>query len=431
MLNIEAVKEGGAAQRSGLRENDALVSIDGNPVRDVIDFMYHTDSDSVAARARREAECFDVRLKRDEDGVFGLRFEPLKPLTCSNRCIFCFIDQLPGDMRKTLYVKDEDYRLSFLHGSFITMSNLGPAAMSRIAEQSLSPLYVSVHTTNSSLRARMLGVSKGADVLPKLRALKEAGVSVHAQVVLCPGINDGRELDKTVSELAELFPAVKSLAVVPVGLTKFRHGLPAIEAVDAEAGARLLASVSGWQRDFLRRVGSRFVFAADEFYLLADAAIPSEEEYEDFAQMENGVGLLRLFLERVDSLKERIRRGTGGRPAAVLTGKLTEAIWEEALGDGRERVIGVTNDFLGRSITVSGLLTGRDLLAAMRSLGPDEVAVIPESCLNHDGLFLDDMCPGELEKLSGHAVVVEGTGDKEVDSDYCGSAKRGEVHAFQ
>ncbi len=431
MLNIEAVKEGSPAHRSGLRTHDALVSVDGNPVRDVIDFMYHTDSASVAVRARRKSEVFDVRLKRDDKGVFGLRFEPLKPLTCSNKCVFCFIDQLPPGMRKTLYVKDEDYRLSFLHGNFITMSNLGPAVLRRIAEQRLSPLYVSVHTTDSSLRARMLGVRKGADVLSKLKFLKDAGICVHAQVVLCPGINDGRQLDKTVSELAELFPGVRSVALVPVGLTRFRSGLPRLEAVDAEAGAEVLESVNGWQKVFLKRVGSRFVFAADEFYLLTGSTIPPEEEYESFPQLENGVGLLRLFLEQLDSLKRRIRRRTRGRPAAVLTGRLMEKTWREALTDGRERAVGVTNDFLGPSITVSGLMTGKDVLAVTKSLRPGEVVVLPDSCLNNDGLLLDGMRPEELERLSGHEVIVEGTGDTEFDSDYCGSPKRGEVHAFQ
>jgi len=431
MLKIEAVKEGGPAEQAGLRKNDRLVSVEGDPVRDVIDFMYHTDSETVVARARRDSALFEVRLKRDESGVFGLRFEPLKPLTCSNRCIFCFIDQLPGGMRKTLYVKDEDYRLSFLHGNFITMSNLGRSALKRIVEQSLSPLYVSVHTTNPSLRARMLGVPKGAEVLTKLRLLKEGGISVHAQVVLCPDINDGAELERTVADLAGLFPAVSSLAVVPVGLTKFRRGLTALRPVGADASAQLLDSVYGWQRDFLRRIGSRFVFAADEFYLLTGSAIPSDEEYEGYPQLENGVGLVRLLLEQVASVKNRIRRRSEGRPVAVLTGRLAEPVWTEVLSGGGERAVGVTNGFLGESITVSGLLTGRDLLAAIGLLRPDEIAVIPDSCLNDDGLFLDGMCPDELQELSGHEVMVEGIGDREVGCDDSGSTKRGEVHAFQ
>jgi putative radical SAM enzyme (TIGR03279 family) len=431
MLKIEQVKEGGSAEKAGLKRHDALVSIYGNPIRDVIDFMYHSDGETLRGRVKRDKELFDVSLKRDGDGEFGLRLETLKPLTCSNKCVFCFIDQLPGGMRETLYVKDEDYRLSFLHGNFITMTNLGPAVLKRIVEQNLSPLYVSVHTTDPSLRARMLGVRSGGDVLSKLQALKNGGVRVHAQIVLCPSINDGGVLEKTVSDLAELFPSVATVAIVPVGLTKFRSGLPTLQSVDRAGAERVLESVDEWQRGSLERTGSRFVFAADEFYILAGEGIPSEEEYEGYPQLENGVGLVRLFLEQVDSLKRRISRRSGGRPVVVLTGRMAEPVLAGTLSCDGVRVLGVTNGFLGETVTVSGLLTGKDLSARMEDLRLDEIAVLPENCINHEGLFLDGSSPGELEKSTGRTIILEGLGDSEIDSSDSWSAKRGKVHAFQ
>ncbi|MCX5799878.1 MAG: DUF512 domain-containing protein [Candidatus Eisenbacteria bacterium] len=431
MLRIEAVKEGSQAEGSGLKRGDVIVGLGSNPVRDIIDFVFHSQRDDVRATARRGAGEFRVRLRRDGSGVFGLRFEPLKPITCSNKCLFCFVDQLPPGLRETLYVKDEDYRLSFLHGSFVTMTNLGPSAIRRIITQRLSPLYVSVHATNPSVRARLLGGARGADVLPKLRALTEGGIQVHAQVVLCPGINDGTEIERTVTELKELSPGLRTVAVVPVGLSRFRKRLPSLKAMDRRCSDELLERITGWQRGFVAEMGTRFVFAADEFYLLSDATVPGVREYEGFPQLENGVGLVRLLLENSSSLKRRLRVKARGRPVAILTGKLAEPVCTSVLGDGETRTVGIENRFFGRSITVSGLLTGRDILRAMRSLEPEEVAAISGSCLNEEGLFLDGFRPDRLEELSGHKLILEGIADAKPSRSDSGTAKRREVYAFQ
>jgi putative radical SAM enzyme (TIGR03279 family) len=431
MLKIEAVKEGSSAEESGLKRGDFIVSIESGPVRDIIDFLYHGQGDDIRGTARRATKAFPVRLRRNGSGLFGLRFESLKPITCSNKCVFCFVDQLPQGLRDTLYVKDEDYRLSFLHGNFITMTNLGSSAIERIARQRLSPLYVSVHATNPSVRARLLGNPKAASVLTKLRALKEGRVEVHAQVVLCPGINDGAELERTVRDLAELSPSVRSLAVVPVGLTRFRKGLPFLKRVDRSCSDQVLDNVNKWQKGFVAKAGTRFVFAADEFYLLSRATIPGVREYEGFPQLENGVGLVRFLLESRTSLKRRLRAKARGKPLVIFTGKLAEPLCAGALSEDGIRIVGIQNRLFGESINVSGLLTGRDILDAMQHLRREEVAVVSRSCLNEEGLFLDGLCPARLEELSGHKLIVEGIADAKRGRGDSGTPKRGEVHAFQ
>lgn len=431
MLRIGAVKEGSSAEESGLKKGDVVVSVGSSPVKDVIDFVYHSQGDDVRAVARRGAKELRIRLERNGSGLFGLRFEPLEPITCSNKCLFCFVDQLPRGLRETLYVKDEDYRLSFLHGNFVTMTNLGSSVIARIIRQRLSPLYVSVHATSPSVRARLLGNSRGASVLPKLRTLKEGRIQVHAQVVLCPGINDRTELERTVRDLAELSPGVRSVAIVPVGLTRFRKGLPSLKPVDCRCSDQVLDDISKWQKVFVAKLGTRFVFAADEFYLLSGATVPGVQEYEGFPQLENGVGLVRLFIENASSLKRRLRARAGGRPLAILTGKLAEPVCTSALSDDGIRIIGIRNRFFGKSVTVSGLLTGRDILNGMRGLAPGEIAVVGRNCLNEDGLFLDGFCPDRLEELSGHKLIVEGIADARPSRSDSGTAKRGEIHAFQ
>jgi putative radical SAM enzyme (TIGR03279 family) len=431
MLRIEAVKEGSPAEESGLKKGDVVVSIESGPVRDIIDFLYHSQGDDVRGTARRAARDFSVRLRRNGSGLFGLKFEPLEPITCSNKCVFCFIDQLPEGLRETLYVKDEDYRLSFLHGNFITMTNLGSSAIERIARQRLSPLYVSVHATNPSVRARLLGNPGGAGVLSKLRALKENRIEVHAQIVLCPGINDGAELERTVGDLSGLFPSVRSLAIVPVGLTRFRKTLPFLKPVERGCSDHVLDSVNKWQKTFVARLGTRLVFGADEFYLLSGATIPGVREYEGFPQMENGVGLVRFLLENRVSLMRRLRAKARGKPLVIFTGKLAESMCTSALSEDGIRIAGIENRFFGKSITVSGLLTGRDILCAMRHLKPEEVAVVSRSCLNEDGVFLDGLRPARLEEQSGHKLIVEGIADAKRGRSDSGTAKRGEIHAFQ
>jgi len=431
MLRIEAVKEEGPARESGLRKGDAIVSVGSRPVRDVIDFFYHSHERNVKVVARRGTREFSARLNRDASGIFGLRFAPFRPFICSNKCVFCFVDQLPPGLRRTLYVKDEDYRLSFLQGSFITMTNLGASSIERIVRQRLSPLYVSVHATNPGVRGRMLGIRAGAEIIPKLEALKKGRIRVHAQIVLCPGVNDEAELERTVEELSALHPCVQSVAIVPVGLTRFRKGLLPLKPVDGPLSHAILGKLEKWQRTFLEKHGTRFVFAADEFYQLAGIECPAARKYEGFPQLENGVGMVRVFEQQARRLKMRLKAKAKGKPIAVLTGRLSEKVCSGRLADRGIKVIGIENEFFGRSITVTGLLTGRDILRALRRLPPGEVAVVSETCVNEDGLFLDGFTPERLEELSNHKLIIEGIGDAECGRGNNGTAKRRKVHAFQ
>jgi len=431
MLRIQAVKQDSPAERAGLRRGDVVLSVGPDLVRDVIDFMFHSSADSIELRGKRQSGAFSVRVRRNGSGTFGIDFEPMKPRTCPNKCVFCFVDQLPPGLRASLYVKDEDYRFSFLHGNYITMTNLRHSDLDRIIRQRLSPLYVSVHSTDPDVRARMLGLRGSTDILPRLEALKRGGIHVHAQVVLCPGLNDGTHLAKTVRDLADLFPCVRSVAVVPVGLTGHRRGLPRVRRVARRDAVRVLESLDAWQTEFRKRLGTRFVFAADEMYLLAGRDVPEVAEYEGFPQSENGVGLVRTLFCQAGRLRARIRRRARGRRAAVLTGKLAEPVVKQALAGEGVRVLGVRNRLMGGPVTVVGLLGGRDLLRAMKRLGAEEVAVVSEECLNRDGLFLDGMTLEELERTSGHKVIVEGLRHGKPRRSDSGPAERGEVHAFQ
>jgi len=436
MLKIDAVKEGSPAEKAGLRQGDVLVSIGAQPVRDAIDFLYHAGRESLRATAKRGEGLFSVRLKRSGEGEFGLRFEPIRPTSCSNKCVFCFIDQLPKGLRKSLYVKDEDYRFSFLYGNFITMTGLRRPELERIVRQRLSPLYVSVHSTDPRLRAAMLGIprkfaERRADVMSKLKILEEGRVRVHAQVVLCPGLNDGKHLEKTLGDLWSLYGCVSSVAIVPVGLTRHRRGLPELKPVRRRDAERVLELVGAWQAKCLRRAGTRFVFAADELYLLSGASVPGAREYEEFSQVENGVGLVRLFLDESASIKQSIKRRVGKSPACVLTGKLAEPVCRGVLAGEGIRVLAVPNRLLGQGVSVAALMSGRDVLRVVRGLKAGEAAIIPATCLNEDGVFLDGTTPSEIEEASGRRVVIERTGYGKPGRGYSGQTKRGEVHAFQ
>jgi len=331
---------------------------------------------------------------------------------CRNHCLFCFYDQLPGGrcaaggLRDSLYVRYDDFRLSFLHGNFVTLTNLAEEDFARICEQRLSPLYVSVHATEVALRRRMLGNRGAPDVLAQMRRLGRCSIVMHTQVVLCPGINDGAALARTVTDLAPLHPAVASVAIVPVGLTKHRAGLPKLRAVTPASARRLLRQVREWQRDFRKRLGSRFVFAADEFYLLAREPFPPAAEYEGFPQRENGVGLARLFL---DELGRADFRRAAGQAVMLVTGVAARELIEAMAARMREHEVGaevvaIRNRLLGARITVAGLLAGRDIAAGLADRELGDAVAVPAAALR-DGALLDDMTMEELARRLGKRVI--------------------------
>jgi len=417
---VARVAARGAAERAGLRAGDRILAINGEPLRDVIDFHFHAGEERLRLGVEREGRAHTLHLVRRPAGL-GLELEPPRPAeiaTCANKCVFCFIHQLPKGMRKSLYVKDDDFRLSFLHGNYITLTDLEEAELERIEAQRLSPLYVSVHATDPDLRHALLGQPRvRRELLPVMERLAKAGIAMHAQIVLCPGRNDGAQLERTVHELARLHPAVPTVAVVPVGLTRHRERLPDLRAVTLEEAAVLVRTIEEWQGAFQVSLGTRFVWAADELYLKSGLPLPPARAYEGFAVAEDGIGLVRRF---EDAFARAIARPPAplGRPrrVTVVTGQMF-APRMRALLD-RVRVDGLTvslapiaNDFFGRGIGVAGLLTGRDIQIQLAQaacgtgeLG-DEVLLPAVTLRDGAGVFLDDLTPADLSTALGVPVT--------------------------
>lgn len=428
---IAAVVPGGLGAELGLEPGDRLLAIDGEPVRDWVDYRFRVAGEAVEIRVRKAGgEEWLLDVEKDYDDDLGLRFEDdlfdgLK--RCHNACVFCFLHQMPKGLRPSLYLPDDDYRLSFLHGNFITLTNLREEDLRRIEAQRLSPLYVSVHATRPEVRRRLMSNRRAARVMEDLRRLAAAGIALHCQLVLCPGINDGAELDRSIADLAGLGEAVRSIAAVPVGLTRHREGLaPLRPFTPAEAGA-VIAQVRGWRERLRGRFGRGIVHASDEFYVLAGREVPPAGDYDGFPQLENGVGLLRLFLDEFrEALSARRARGARGRAASgrgalprrltVVTGRSAAPTLERLAREGgfgeRARVFPVDNDFFGHTVTVAGLLTGGDIIAhlrAARDRGEDlgEAVLLPQVLVRDgDGRLLDDRTPEEIARAVGLPVRI-------------------------
>jgi len=419
MLIIESVRPESAAARAGLCPGDRIVTLNGEPVRDLLDFHFHIDDEPrVKLEVLRGVLTERREVRRNGEPDLGLTFAPLKTRLCGNQCVFCFVDQMPAGMRRTLYVKDEDYRLSFLHGNFVTLTNMKEWELRRIVDQRLSPLYISVHSTTAETRRRLMRPRVDRDILPILRFLGENGITMHTQIVLCPGYNDGADLDRTITDLAAFHPDVASLAIVPLGMTEHREGLTELDPVTPALARRVLDQVVAYQREFRRRLGSTFVHLADEWYRLLGREVPPASHYDGFPQIENGIGMTRDFLGRLSRTRRLFRpeilRGLDpSRRARVtlVTGELFRPILEAAVSRKLERtaepvelsVVGVANRFFGSGVTVAGLLVGKDIAEALESTRADLV-LIPPATLNTDGLFLDDMSLAELERRVGAPV---------------------------
>ncbi len=415
---ITRVAAGSIAAELELEPGDKLVAVDDNPVTDIIDLSFALAAESLellVEKANGDQLVAEIDKEYDED--LGLEFESAVfdgVRQCANRCLFCFVDQMPPGLRPSLYVKDDDYRLSFLYGNFITLTNLTAADQKRIRRLHLSPLYVSVHATDPKLRVAMLGNERAANLMRQLEQLAGDGVEMHTQVVLCPGWNDGPALAKTFADLWSLRPSVASLAIVPVGITRYRSGCPALETFSPHAAAALIETVAGWQQACRRETGSSFVYLADEFYLEADRPIPEYETYDEFPQLENGVGIVRAFLQEwADSniaakgYSEPLRLDVvcGTSAAKILTPLLTAlAIPNLTVG-----VIPVENRFFGFSVTVTGLLTGQDIIAALTGPGGGsrDGVILPGVALRKgETVFLDGVSVDEVAAATGRATRV-------------------------
>jgi putative radical SAM enzyme (TIGR03279 family) len=413
-IRIDSVTSGSIADQLEVESGDHLLAVNGHPLRDLIDFSYFAASEEelLLEIEKPDGELWELEIERHAGEPLGLIFSAPVPARCANNCLFCFVHQLPKGLRKPLYVKDEDYRLSFLNGNYVTLANLKTSALNRIIEQRLSPLYISVHATNPELRERLLGKSGIPGILGQLQMLAEARIVMHTQVVLCPGLNDGEELQRTVTELAALYPAVQSLAVVPLGLTAHRRKLPRLAPVDAEY-AREFISIWQPRAEALRRKLRRpFLFLADEFFLKAGLPFPPLKEYGDFPQIENGVGMVPLFLRDAARLLGRVRP-IGAFRATVVTGSSTSGFVGDFLAKLAERSgvdvvpLVVENTLFGPGITVSGLLAGNDIAAALAGYDIGSCLLVPDVMLKEgEGVFLDDVSLVELERRIGRPVIV-------------------------
>jgi putative radical SAM enzyme (TIGR03279 family) len=411
---VSAVAARGPAQRGGLRPGDRIVAINGQAVRDVIDFHFNAGEARLNCAVERDGGRASVVVdRRGADlGLELLAPTPSEISTCANKCVFCFIHQLPRGMRKSLYVKDDDYRLSFLHGNYITLTDLEESELKRIETQRLSPLYVSVHATDPELRHRLLGEPRvKRDLLPIMARLGRAGIRMHAQIVLCPGWNDGPQLERSILELSALHPAVATTAVVPVGLTAHRERLPDLRTLAADEARALVGTIGRWQAGLRARLGTRFVWGGDELYLQAGLPIPSRAAYEGFPVVEDGIGLVRRFEDGWARVKRRApARLARPRAVTVVTGEMYAPRLERLLagfgvGNLDVRVRAIRNEWFGGSVQVAGLLTGADIQRQLAGTALGEAVLVPSVALRDSvGVFLDELTPGEIASALGVPV---------------------------
>ncbi len=410
-LKITGVAAGSPAERNALRPGDLLLRINGQVIRDHIDYRYHSSEETLVVEVKQQGQDLVANIRKEIDEDLGLELMEPRYRTCRNQCIFCFVHQMPPGLRQSLYVKDDDYRLSFMHGNYITLTNLEEQDFQRIFQQHLSPLYVSVHATDDRIRREILGNPEAPPLLPLLRRFASQGIELHTQIVLCPGVNDGAILDRSIKDLKKIWPQLKSVAVVPVGLTGHRARLPLLQPVDSTCAEKILNKIHPVQEACSGTLGDPWIFPSDEFYLIAQVAFPPLSAYGELAQLENGVGMVPLFLAEIEedlaqwppsTTKKRVTLGTG-RLAYPVLAALTDRISRRT---GVEiDLIMIENRFFGDSVTVTGLITGTDLLQALperRETGP---IVLPGNMLRPDGKsFLDGMTVKGVEKQLGYPL---------------------------
>ena len=411
---ITAVEPGSIAEECGLEPGDRIARINGNEIEDIFDYQYYIQEDflEVQVLTKDDEEC-TLEIEKEEDEDLGIEFESSlmdEYHSCCNKCVFCFIDQMPPGMRETLYFKDDDSRLSFLQGNYITLTNMKDKDIDRIIRYHLAPINISVHTTNPELRCQMLHNRFAGDVLQKIKRLSDAGIPMNSQIVLCKGINDGEELDRTIRELGEFLPYMESLSVVPVGLTKFRDNLPKLDPFTKEDALKVLEQIQGWQKHFKEKYNTSFVHASDEWFILAENDFPPEEYYVGYGQLENGVGMMRLLITEVENRLAELEGDSRERKVSVATAKLAYPTIVKLAQEVQDKypniqiqVYCITNHFFGEKITVTGLLTGQDIIAQLKNRDLGEELFLPSNVLKADeDIFLDDI---SLEELSDSLQV--------------------------
>ena len=414
---IVSVDAGSPAERAGLQAGETLVQIDGTAIRDVLDYKFYS-YDAALRLQVLEADgktLREVRVHKREGEPLGLNFEHYLMdgmKQCSNKCVFCFIDQLPRGMRKTLYVKDDDARMSFLMGNYISMTNLSEADVDRILRMHISPVNISVQTTNPELRVKMLRNPRAGEALKIMDRFAEGGIQMNCQLVVCKGLNDGEELRRSLRDLKALYPAVNTISVVPFGMTRHREGLYPLEPTDKAAAEGILDIVEPFADECLREIGTRLVWCGDELYLKAERPLPDTEYYEDFTQFENGIGMLPLFMEEF-RLALPDYEGRTARPFTIATGAAAAPSMAVLLDEAAAKcdnlngkVVEIRNDFFGPRVSVAGLITGQDLIAQLKGRALGERVLISANMLRDGGdVFLDDYTPQQVAEAIGVPVV--------------------------
>lgn len=427
---INEVVKGSVAEHTGIEKGDVLKSINGRPVIDVIDYQYQMYDEYISLEVIKKAtkKCKTLNINKEIDQDLGLKFcnELMDDtIQCRNKCIFCFVDQLPKGLRNTLYVKDDDWRLSFLLGNYITLTNMDSRQLDRILNMRISPLYISVHSTDPDLRSRILRNKNARNINSMLKKISDAGIQFNTQIVLCAGINDRKSLDKTIFDLAGFYPQLRSIAVVPVGLTKYRENLTELRAFTKSESEQTIEQVEEWQSRFRGEFGTSLVFLSDEFYIMAHKKVPGYEHYEDFIQLENGVGMLARFKRQfelaVKKYNSTFNNVDSDRKINIVTSEAAVDFIKHLIKDIESylniNVISIKNEFFGDTVNVAGLITGRDLLNQLQKNNIHGNILIPETMLNDDGRFLDDLDIDYIsESLNSNVTAIPVDGMKFLES---------------
>ena len=409
---IASVAPGSIAEELEIEVGDRLLSIDGHELKDVLDYRFYINAEEVTLLVEKpDGELWELDIENDYEDL-GIEFDSglmSDYKTCTNQCVFCFIDQMPPGMRETLYFKDDDSRLSFLQGNYVTLTNMKDEDIERIINFNLAPINISIHTTNPKLRCEMLHNRFAGEALKYLDKLYERGIPMNGQIVMCKGYNDGKELEHTLNDLLKYAPVMESVSVVPLGMTKFRKGLKPLEPIDKDSAIQTIGIIEEIQKKAMKKCGSHFVQASDEFYLLAGKEIPQEEQYDGYIQLENGVGMLRLLIEEVkDAIVELSHGKIETLPAPIISELLKEI--GKVLPDKKVSLFPIRNDFFGEQITVSGLVTATDIMAQFKDQDLGKRLLLPVNMFRSgEETFLDDYTREDVEKRLGVKTVIVGS----------------------
>lgn len=422
MVEIKSVLKKSPAHKAGIKNGDVLLRVNSHEINDFLDYQFYIEESELTIEYEHKGHAKTVHVKKNEDEDLGLEFETYlmdKEKHCKNKCIFCFIDQNPKGMRESIYFKDDDSRLSFLFGNYITLTNLSERDVERILEMHISPVNISVHTMNKKLRVKMMKNRHAGECLDIIPRLAENGISVNTQLVLCPGINDGEELKYSLEKLGELYPGVQSIAAVPVGVTKYREGLFEMPEYTAEEAGEVIDIITEFGDKFKKIHGTRLAYAADEFYLKAERPMPQSDYYESYCQLENGVGMWTSFKDEFMSALYDCEQTKEKKAVSVATGTAAYPLIKELCGEAEKccsdikiNVYEIKNDFFGHSVTVAGLVTGKDLINQLKGKDLCEKLIIPDVMLRSEGdIFLDNVSVEDVEEKLNVPVDVTFSSD--------------------